>query len=43
MVANDECDVFLMSKTYMSYIWDQMKQFKSNIVADMLQMTNGFT
>lgn len=24
-------------------MWDKMKHFKSNIVADMLQQTNGFT
>lgn len=42
LVANEDCDVFLCAKGYVNYMWDRMKKFKSNIVADMLQQTNGF-
>jgi hypothetical protein len=28
---------------YIKFMWDKMKKFKSNIVADMLQQTNGFS
>jgi len=37
MVANEDCDIFVLAANYVEYMWDKMKQFKSNIVADMLQ------
>jgi hypothetical protein len=43
MVANEDSDIFVCASNYVCFMWDKMKQFKSNIVADMLQQTNGFT
>lgn len=30
--ALQDCDVFFVSKEYVSLMWDQMKRFKSDIV-----------
>ena len=43
LVANENCDIFLMATSYVNFMWDKMKKFKSNIVADMLQQTSGFS
>ena len=37
LVANDDCDIFLIATGYVNFLWEKMKKFKSNIVADMLQ------
>lgn len=34
--AWEECDVFMISDGYLNYMWDQMKRFSSNIIADLL-------
>lgn len=34
--AWEPCDVFMISTTYLNYMWDSMKRFKSNLIADML-------
>lgn len=42
LVGNEDCDIFVCAQQYLKFMWDKMKHFKSNIVADMLQQTNGF-
>jgi len=34
--AWEEVDVFMISDGYMNYMWDTMKRFSSNLIADML-------
>ena len=36
LCAWDEVDVLLISDAYILYMWDNMKRFSSNLVADML-------
>lgn len=43
LCAWDEVDVFLISNTYMKYMWDNMKLFHSNLVADLLDKVPGFS
>lgn len=39
LCAWDDVDVFLISDAYCMYMWDNMKRFHSNLVADMLDRT----
>jgi len=32
----EDVDVFLISDTYIKYMWESMKKFSANLVADML-------
>lgn len=34
--AWEECNVFMISTTYLKYMWDNMKRFHPNLIADML-------
>jgi len=34
--AWDEVDVLMISDSYMNYMWDSMKRFSSNLIADIL-------
>jgi hypothetical protein len=34
--AMEDCDLFFISTVYLSFLWDQMKQFKSSLVHEML-------
>jgi CRP-like cAMP-binding protein len=34
--AWEECDVFMISDGYLNFMWDNMKKFSSNLVADIL-------
>jgi hypothetical protein len=36
IVSWQVCDVFMISDGYLSYMWDTMKKFSSNLIADML-------
>lgn len=44
--AMQDCDLFFISRNYLSMLWDQMKQFKQSIVFDLLNkcaQTRGMT
>lgn len=36
VVAWQECDVLFISDGYLEYMWDAMKRFSSNLIADLL-------
>jgi hypothetical protein len=40
--ALEDCDLFFCSTRYISMMWDQMKQFKSHIVHDLLKKCPAF-
>lgn len=37
--AWQQCDVLMISKNYLEYLWDMQKRFKSNLIADLLNET----
>jgi hypothetical protein len=41
--AWEDCEVFLVSSVYLSYMWDLQKQFQANLVADILDKVPGFS
>lgn len=43
LCAWEEVDVFLISDTYIQYMWDNMKLFHSNLVADLLDKVPGIS
>ena len=38
-----DCDVFMISQIYLNYLWDNMKRFHSNLIADMLDKVPQFS
>lgn len=36
LCAWEDCQVLMISTTYLNYLWDTQRRFKSNLIADML-------